>query len=225
MPTSDASLSPPGKAAILVPLILGGAVVVSLILFWDAHARKARLAEMTDNEIAARTELRSAGRALRSADPAAALERTDAAGASIRKLRPLLAGSPHADYAELRISRLLLEAEALFMQDAAANAAVAEEKFGEALSLMVFSSGELWQTAHLGRGRARYEQGRYAEAVSDFDQVLTRNANYGAAYAWRSLARERAGDAEGARGDARTAKRLDSWPPLRAFARVSGEIR
>lgn len=216
-------LAPSGKAAVLAPLIIGGAVIVSLILIWDAHARKSRLSEMADNEIAARAELRSAWLEMRHSRPGAALEKTANAAALIAKMKPVLSGGPRTDYAELRISLLLLEGEALFMEDSAANAVRAEGKFDEALALMVFSSGPLWHSGHLGRGRARLEQGRYAEAIADFDQVAARNPGYGAAYYWRAIAREKSGDGSGARRDESVARRLDSWPPLRAFMPASGE--
>lgn len=210
-----------GKAMIFVPLIIGGAVVVSIIMLWQAHTQKIRLAEMSQTEIAARNELRDAWTEMRALRPEQALEKTAQAGKLVAALSAARLRPQNADYAELKVGLLLLEAESLFMKDCAKNAAIAEEKFSEALSLMIFSSGEMWQAGLLGRARARYEQGKYAEAIADLDQVMTRNANYGAAYYWRSLAKEKSGDADGALDDARTAKRLDSWPPLRDFMQAA----
>ena len=210
-----------GKAMILVPLIIGGAVIVSIIMLWEAHSRKLRLAEMSQNEVAARDELRYAWMEMRALRPEPALERTGRASKLIDTLKSRRAKTWPTDYAELRVGLLLLEAESLFMKDCVKNAPEAEAKFTEALSLMVLSSGEMWQAGLLGRARTRFEQGKYAEAIADLDQVMTRNANFGSAYYWRSLAKEKIGDADGALADEQTAKRLDSWPPLRDFMQAS----
>ena len=214
-------LADQGKAMILVPLIIGGAVIVSIIMLWEAHSRKLRLAEMSHNEVIARNELRDAWTEMRALRPETALEKTDSASKLIDTLKSARAKTWATDYAELKVGLLLLEAESLFMKDCAKNAPEAEAKFDEALSLMVLSSGEMWQSGLLGRARARYEQGKYAETIADLDQVMTRNANFGSAYYWRSLAKEKTGDAAGALADARIAKRLDSWPPLRDFMQAS----
>jgi hypothetical protein len=210
-----------GKAALFVPLIIGGAVVASIIMLWGAHAREAHLAVLSRNEITAKSHLREAWLDMRARRPEAALEKTALASECIETLNSSRAGELREDYAELRAGLLLLEAESLVMRDCAANAPEAEAKFGEALSLMEFASGELWEAGLFGRARARYEQAKYAEAAADLDQIMTRNANYGAAYYWRSLAREKLGDSAGAAADGRIARRLDSWPPMRDFMQAS----
>ncbi len=214
-----------GKAALFVPLIIGGAVIVSLVMLWEAHAREARLAAASTSEIAARDCLREAWAALRAGLPDATLKKTADAAVCVEALRSAHVEARDTDYAELRAGLFLLEAEALLLRDGAAGAAAAEAKAGTALELLPFSGGGLWEAGLLCRARARHEQGRYADAIHDLDQIMTRNANYGAAYYYRALARENAGDDAGAREDERIARRLGSWPPLRGFLRgvVAGD--
>lgn len=202
-----------GRSAILVPLIIGGAVIVAIIILWRTHDQTVRMAEMSRIEEAARIELRSAYVEMRAMRTDSALEKA----ASARKLMHSLKTAHPADYVGLKIALLLIEAESLFMKDCSANAAEVEKRFDEALALMNFASGEMWQFCMLGRARAHFEQGEYAEAVSDLDSLMGRNPSYGAAYYWRSVAKERLGDLAGAREDEKRARSLDSWPPLRDF--------
>lgn len=204
-----------GRAALFVPLIIGGAVIVSLVMLWEAHAREARLADVSRNEVAAKNHLRDSWAALRAGRPAEALEKTAAAAQCVAALDDARGETLQTDYAELKVSLLLLEAESLFRRDGAAGAGAAEAKFDEALGIMTFSSGELWETGLLGRARVRLARGDCAGAVADLDHIMTRNAGYGAAYYYRALAKEKAGDAAGAAADERAARRLGSWPPLR----------
>lgn len=202
-----------GKAAILVPLIMGGAVVAAIVILWQAHDRKANIHESSRVEEMVRLELRNAYVQLRDMKPEETLRRTARA--------KLLLGSLHttwpSDYVDLRIPLLLAEAEALFIKDSAGLAGEAEKRFDEAISLMTFASGEMWQFGMLGRARTSIEQGKYSEALADLDSILDRNSSFGAAYYWRALVRKNLGDADGAREDERRARGLDSWPPLRGF--------
>lgn len=206
-----------GKSVILVPLIIGGALVVAVILFWHAQNRRARLAEAAQVEEMVRRELRVAYIEMRALRPAMALERSDAAKELIARLLVNLA----PDYAELKMSQLLVEAESLFMLDCGAYAKMAEERFDKALSLMTHASGEMWQFGMLGRARTRFEEKLYSEALADLDAIMDRNSSFGAAYYWRSLTRRELGDTKGAAEDETRARALDSWPPLRDFMQAS----
>lgn len=206
-----------GKAAVMVPLIIGGAIIVSVIILWHTHTRKVQLSEMARIEEQARQELRGAYVEMRALKPHLALARAESAGKLMESLKTGLA----PDYAQLRVALLLLEGESLFMKDCAKHADTAEKKFGEALGLMTYASGDMWQFGMLGRARARFELEKYGEALADLDNVLDRNASFGAAYYWRSLTRERLGDVAGAGEDEGRAKALDSWPPLRDFMQAS----
>lgn len=206
-----------GKTAIFAPLIIGGAVVAATIVMWQTHNRNEQAVEMSRIEERARDELRLAYGEMRALRPEKALERAAEADRLVKSLNSKLA----PDYASLKISLLLVEAETLFMKDCAAHSDQAEEKFSQALALMPFASGEMWTFGMLGRARARFEQGKYGEALSDLDSVMGRNPSYGSAYYWRSLTRERLGDEAGAREDEQRARALDSWPPLRDFMQAS----
>jgi hypothetical protein len=209
-----------GKAAIMIPLIIGGAVVVSVIILWHTYAQKLRMIEMSRIEVAARQEVRGAYRALRALDPDAALTRAERAGAMLDSLKTGM----DPDYARLRIALLMLEGEALFMKDGAGNADEAEARFESALGLMPYASGERWELGMLGRARTRFALKRHADALSDLDSVLDRNPSFGSAYYWRSLTRMALGDGAGARADERRARALDSWPPLRDFMPGPGAV-
>lgn len=211
-PCEDA-LARYGKSIILVPLIIGGALIVAAILIWHARHHRVRLAEATRVEEEVRRELRAAHIEMRALRPAEALERTETAKAMIALLPVNLA----PDYAELKMAQLLIEGESLLMLDCRANAPDSEALFNKALTLMTHASGEVWQFGMLGRARARYEAGRFPEALSDLNAIMDRNASSGAAYYWRSLTRRELGDAKGAGEDERRARALDSWPPLRDF--------
>ena len=206
-----------GKAAIIVPLIIGGAVLVAIILLWHANAQKSRISEMARIEEIVREELRNAYIEMCALRPDAALEKTNNAGRLIAALNEDLV----TDYSELKIPQLLLEAESMFMMDCAAHSADAEKRFDEALSLMTYSSGEIWQFGMLGRARSRYEQGRFEAALADLDSIMDRNPGYGAAYYWRALVKAGMDDAAGAKEDEKRARALDSWPPLRGFMQAS----
>lgn len=206
-----------GKSIIMVPLIIGGAVIISIFMLWETHSRNLLLAEMSQCEERARVELRAGYAEMRALRPDAALAKADEAA----KHMGLLKSTWVSDYAELRVALLLMKGEALMMKNHIANAPASEALFTEALGLMVHSSGELWQMGLLARARARYEQGKYHESVDDLNQVMTRNPNFGAAYYWRALAKQNLGDSKGAREDETQAKNLDSWPPLRDFMQAT----
>lgn len=206
-----------GKNAIIAPLIIGGALVAGALMMWQTHNRKVQAVEMTLIEEKARVELRKAYTEMRALKPVDALERADNVERLIKSLNAKLA----PDYAPLKIAMLLVQGESLFMKDCAANSEAAEAKFAEALNLMQFASGGMWQFGMLGRARARFESGKYREALQDLDSVMDRNPSYGSAYYWRSLTREKLGDHVGAKQDENKAKALDSWPPLRDFMQAS----
>ncbi len=210
-----------GKAAVMVPLIIGGAIIAAMIILWQTHARNVRLSELAEVEVLARRELRGAYVEMRAGRPALALVRTEKAGKLVDALKTKLA----PDYAQLKIALLLLEGELLFMKDSVKYADEAENRFDLALGLMPYASGEMWQFGMLGRARARFEQRKYEAVISDLDTVLDRNGSFGSAYYWRALAREATGDAQGAREDESRARALDSWPPLRDFMLPPGERR
>ena len=211
------SLPDVGKAAILVPLIIGGAVIVAIIVLWQTHAQKIRVAQMARTEELARMELRAAYLEMRALRPEAALKHTGNAAGLLKSLKTTWP----SDYVDLRIPLLLMEGESLFMKDCALHAVDVEKRFDQAIGLMRYASGETWQFGMLGRARARIEQGRYKSALGDLDVVLERNPSYGSAYYWRSLARKNLGDAAGASEDEKRARNLDSWPPLRDFMQAS----
>ncbi|MCD8350561.1 MAG: hypothetical protein LUC93_08135 [Planctomycetaceae bacterium] len=206
-----------GKSIILVPLIIGGALIVATILLWHAHNKRARIADATQVEEQVREELRAAYVEMRALRPAQALKRSDAAKALMAKLPVNLA----PDYADLKVSQLLVEGESLFMLDCAAYAEAAEQRFDQAMTLMNYASGEMWLFGMLGRARARYESQRYDQALQDLNAIMDRNNSFGAAYYWRSLTRTALGDERGGQADERRARALDSWPPLRDFMQAS----
>jgi hypothetical protein len=143
-----------GKAVILVPLIIGGAVIVAAIFLWHAKANHERLAEATHIEEMTRGELRAAFVEMRALRPAAALEHAGAA----RKLISRLPADIDPHYAELKMTSLLIEGESLFLLDCGANAKIAGERFDKALRLMNHASGEMWQFGMLGRARTSFEE-------------------------------------------------------------------
>ncbi|MCC8166525.1 MAG: hypothetical protein LIQ31_10340 [Planctomycetes bacterium] len=212
----DEPLAEFGKGIILVPLIIGGAVVVAVIMLWHAHIQRVRLAEAAQIEILVRNELRSAYMEMRSLRPTQALER---AGHAATLMSSLESKMP-SDFANLKVAQLLVEGESLFMENCHRNAA-AETKFDEALAFMSYASGDMWQFGMLGRARARFEQEKYAEAVHDLDQIMDRNPSFGAAYYWRSLAHWKLGNDASAHADEVRARNLDSWPPLRDYMQAT----
>lgn len=216
---NEQPLAEVGKAVIVVPLILGAAIIVSVVLLWEAHARRVRQFEMNKIEQTVRLELRAAYMDMRSLNPGAALEKAENASQMLQSLdiRWL------SDYAELKIPLYLVEGESLLMLDRDANAGQAEERFDQALTIMEYASGEMWQFGMLGRARARYEVGKFQEAAADFSSVIDRNPNFGSAYYWRSFAYKALGDEEAAAADEARAKNLDSWPPLRDYLQTSCE--
>lgn len=206
-----------GKAAIFAPLIIGGALVAGGVMMWQTHNRNLQMAEMSRIEENARYALRSAYAQMRALAPEEALASAKRAEDLIASLNAKLA----PDYAPLKISLLLVEAESLFMKDCAAYAVLAEKKFDQALGLMNYASGGMWLFGMLGRARTRYEQGKYEEALQDLDSIMSRNPSFGAAYYWRALTREHLGDSNGASEDEKRARSLDSWPPLRDYMQAS----
>ncbi len=202
-----------GKAAIMIPLIIGGAVVVSIIILWHTYAQKVRMAEMARMEVSMREELRSAYTAVREGRPDIALERTGQAGEILDSLKKGMTSG----YERLNIAVLLLEGESLFMKDGAGGAEAAEARFDRALALLPYASGDTWESGMLGRARMRFELGRYGDALADLDNLLDRNPNFGSAHYWRSLTRKALGDDAGAASDERRARALGSWPPVRYF--------
>ncbi|MCD8140575.1 MAG: hypothetical protein LUE17_12505 [Planctomycetaceae bacterium] len=206
-----------GRSIILVPLIIGGALIVATILMWHAHNKRARIADATQVEEQVREELRAAHAEMRALRPAQALQRSDTAKKLMAKLPVVLA----PDYADLKVVQLLVEGESLFMLDCAAHAEAAEERFDQAMNLMNYASGEMWLFGMLGRARARYESKCYELALQDLNAIMDRNNSFGAAFYWRSLTRAALGDVRGAQADERRARALDSWPPLRDFMQSS----
>ncbi|MCC8190073.1 MAG: hypothetical protein LIP77_05460 [Planctomycetes bacterium] len=209
---------PSGKAAVLVPLIIGGAVIIAVIMLWESHYRKRQILAMVHIEDMVKENLRRAYRDLRLLDPERALFHARLAESNMQKLRSSLS----TDYLELKVTLRLIQGEAVFTADCATHAAAAEAYFSEAIESMSHASGEMWEFGLYGRARARYELGKYAEADTDLTYLLDRNPSFGAAYYWRSLTREKLGRADAAADDARQAWNLDSWPPLRDFLQTTG---
>lgn len=218
IPAPNGPLAAAGKAAIIVPLIIGGAIIAAAFLLWHSHSLKLRAAEAACAEEDMRRELRDAYRRLRAFDPQGSLDHIHAAAGHLAGMNI----SRNTDYMELKVALLMLEGEVLFITDAKTNAALAEKRFDEALAILPHASGEYWEFGVFGRARARLEQGKCGEAAGDLDRLLARNPNFGSAYYWRSQARKCHGDAEGSAADERRAKSLDSWPPLRDFMESSG---
>lgn len=208
-------LASAGKSTVMVPLILGGAIIAAAVLLWYSHTGKSRVAEMARAEELVRADLRNAYRELRAYNPEGAMKFVGDAEGRMKNLRT----SWPTDYADLRVAIFLIKGEAGFMIDPDANAADAEHCFSTALKNLVHSSGELWEGGMLGRARVRFQQGKCAEAEEDLNRLLDRNPNFGAGYYWRARVRNCLGDNQGARRDAWRAKCLDSWPPLRDFMR------
>ncbi len=200
-----------GMSAVLVPLIIGGALVAAAVILWDTHKAKVRLAESALIEEETRVDLRKAYRELRAGRPQEALGSTALAAEKIKRLSIIWP----TDYSDLRMALLLIEGEADFLADRQDRAAQSEAKFGEALSLMTRASGDAWEFGMAGRARARLDQKKYREAADDLTLLLERNPSFGTAYYYRSKARAGLGDAAGAAMDAKRAKELDSWPPRR----------
>lgn len=213
----DQPLADHGKAAIMAPLIIGGAVLTAIIILWHSHNERLQLAETASIEALARQQLREAYLEMRALKPNIALLKAEEAAKSIDSLKVKYA----PDYAQLKIALYLLEGESLFMKDCSRHADTAEQKFDAAIGLMPFASGDMWLFGMLGRARTRLEQKRYDGAIADLSGVLDRNPSFGAAYYWRAQAREATGDIEGARDDEKKARALDSWPPLRDFMQPS----
>lgn len=206
-----------GKASIIVPLIIGGAIIVAVILLWEAHNSKLRIIEMSRIEEMTRIKLRGAYVKMRALRPEIALQKSKKADELLTSLN----AKWHTDYADLKISLNLLEGESLLMQDCAANAPEAEKRFDQAIAFMNFASGEMWQFGMLGRARARIKQGKFQQALADLNSVMDRNPSFGSAYYWRSLTRKNLGDDAGAKADENRTRSLDSWPPLRDFMQAS----
>lgn len=202
-----------GMMSIIVPLIIGGAIIAAAIILWHAHNEKIRVAEMTRIEEEVRGDLRDAYREVRNFHPDKAVAIVKGVNAKMNNLERTLPN----DYAELLAVRLMIEAESEFMMDCAGNAGDAEAKFTTALGLMTHASGQLWEMGTMGRARVRIELGKFAEAEEDLNLLMERNSSFGAAYYWRALARDAQGNEAGAAADALRARALDSWPPLRDF--------
>lgn len=202
-----------GKMAVIVPLIIGGALVASVIMLWEAHRQKQQLSEMTKIEEEVRIDLQNAYREVRYFRPQIALGILLGVEAKMQNLKTIWP----TDYSDLRVALLLMKAESLYILDAKANAAGSEALFDEALKMMTRASGEMWLGGVLGRAKTRVELGRYHEAEGDLDLVMERNPSFGAAYYWRALARRGQGDETGAAADEERARSLDSWPPARVF--------
>lgn len=208
-----------GITAILVPLIIGGAIVAAAIILWNTHTLKLRVAEAARIEELVRGDIRDAYRKVRYFAPFEALVCIREAEKKLGTMRTDFS----VDYPELRIIMLIIESESEFMLDAAGSARDVESQLTEAMSLMTRASGELWQVAVFGRARARIELERWREAEEDLSLLLDRNDSFGAAYYWRSLARRSLGDAAGAESDEERARALDSWPPLRDYMQPKDE--
>lgn len=208
-----------GMALVIVPLIIGAAVVISLIVMWNARESKLQLTETTRVVEEIRTDLNHAYHELRDNRPDLALATVGEIELKMKRLKVDWV----ADYLDITAAPRLMKGEALFRIDSVKNARDAEAAFDSALAVMTHASGELWIYGLLGRGRTRYQLGNYAGAESDFTMLLDRNPSFGTAYFWRAHARRRLGDVQGAQADEEKAEALDSWPPLRSFVMSSEE--
>lgn len=203
-----------GRAAILVALILGGALAAGGLILWDAHRTKVMSGRVVQVEEQSRRDIHDAYRELHAERPGAALQLAASAEAKLRDVKAMLP----ADYVELRREILMLQGECAFELSPRERAAEAEDKFDKALALMTSPSGAVWEKGMFGRARARLEQGKSALAEEDLSKLLEENPNFGAAYYWRSQARAHQGNTQGAAEDAVIARRLGSSPPSRDFA-------
>lgn len=198
-------------ALVIVPLIIGAAIVISAVVMWGAHERKLQIAETTRVEEEIRADLRQAFRRLRD-------NRPDQALAIVREIENKLQQLKSqwvTDYLDIKAARCLMEGEALIRLDPVNNAQEAETEYNDALALMTHASGQFWLYGMMGRARARLQTGDYAGAESDLTLLLDRNPSFGAAYFWRSRARNRQDNPQGALADEQKARSLDFWPPLR----------
>ena len=188
-------------------------------MLWDAHERRRRFLEAARLEEAARNDLVAAYSLIAGANPAAALEKTALADEKIGKILGLLESDRHS----LAWVSSLMAAEANFILGGGERLDTAEREFDRAIRLMRHSGGAAWELALVGRGRVRLELGKHRLAEEDFTTLLSFNPNYGAAYYWRSRAREALGNAEEAERDASRSKCLGSWPPAKDFKHLYAE--
>ncbi len=218
MPPSDPGIQPyihkfpgGGTAAIIVPLIIGGALLICVYILWNSHMWNVRQTEMSRVEEEVRHDLIAVYRALIDNRPEKALEILNAVG----KRESILKSAGEFAYSDIRSARLMLEGQAEFMLLCEEGAPQVERKFTEALGYLMRASGEMWEFGMMGRARARIGQRKYREAEEDLNILLAGNSNYGAGYYWRAMARYQLNNHEGARQDEERAIQLDSWPPRR----------
>lgn len=194
-----------GINAILIPLLLGGALVVALFTAWQKHAAMEQVTDIAHIEEESTVEIRAALAALRAGDTARVLELTQKLNDKTKKYVQNLP--------TICVRTAILEGEALLRQDSVKS----ESAFERAVSLLNRSGGITWEYALLGRGRARLANNKATEAVEDFDLILRHNAMFGAAYYWRARAHAALGNTTTAARDEADARRLDAWPPKVSF--------
>ncbi len=206
-------------ALVIVPLIIGAAIVISAVIMWEGHERYLQSADTTRGEEEIRADLRHAYHQLRENRPDQALAVVHEIDSKIKQLKSQWV----TDYLDIKAARCLMEGEALFRLDSVNNAQAAEAAFDGALTLMPHASGEFWLYGMLGRARTRFQIGDYAGAESDLTLLLDRNPSFGAAYFCFYDSGRNEDNTEGALADEEKAKTLDSWPPLRNFVMSSEE--
>jgi|GEM_PF-3159886 hypothetical protein len=210
---------PEGGSSIWVWLIIGGTIIFIFVMLWEKRSRAFLMAEAAGVEESVREDIRVSFGELRDGQFKAVLDRDTLIQ---KKLDWLLQLKPRG-YVIMRVSRLFIRAEAIVMIGGLEHIKAAEELFTQGMELMGYSGGSLWEFGLVGRAKARYLLSRHADAENDLNILLSYNPSYGAAYYWRSLAREKLGNEDGAWEDERQAMALGSWPPPSGFNRAFRE--
>jgi Flp pilus assembly protein TadD len=94
------------------------------------------------------------------------------------------------------------------------------EDAASAFTAMLAAAPDWSAVAYEGRARVRHSQGRFREALADFDEAIRIFPGFGRAFAGRAASRLALGDVAGARADAEACRRLGFEPPADVAARL-----
>lgn len=195
----------PASAPILVPLIIGGALIAAGLIVWNQRLRQEKADQVSRLEEEARKGISLAKQAVIDGNWDETIRRVNNAFQCI----DAASEDDYFSYDSVMAEGYLYRGRANF---GLGNFPEAEDDFSSVLLRYSGISNQTMETALMWRGRTRMEMGLLEDAVEDFSLVIKMNGNYGAAYAWRAKAR--AGSAmDGADDDEKRAKELASWPP------------